>query len=158
MKYWNSRERRLHIPFSKTSSGKKGIGKSISYGHCSHVFAVKSFTINGLAISSVLRHSTAINHLQISSRRPAALFREELRLTSMLSGWNLHTSPRDIFCISQLPRSLTATSIIIIIAVITITACAQLLYLEGAEQLPKQQCVERMSPSRQPTLPQGLHL
>lgn len=149
--YWRPKER-LHIPFSGTSLGKKGTRESISYDSCSHVFAVKSFTINGLLISSITGHSTAINHLRISSRTPAGIFREEPRLTSMLSIWNLNTSPRDISCISQLACPLNVTSIMIIIAVITITACAQLLYLEGAEWLPKQQCVEGMSPSRQPTL------
>lgn len=119
---------------------------------CSHVFAVKSVTINGLVILSELRHSEAINHLRITVRRPAAIFRKEPRLTSMLWVRNLDSSPRDIFGISELPRSLTATSIMIIIAVITITACAQLLYLGGEERLPKQQCVERMSRGRQPTL------
>lgn len=145
--------KRKGFTFLRAAWGEKiGTRKSISYDHCTHVFAVKGFTINGLVISSAPRHSTAINHPRISSHRPAALLREVPRLTSMLSIWNLNASPRDIFCISQLPRSSTATSIIIIISVTTITACAQPLYLEGAEQLPKQSCVEWMSPGRQPTL------
>lgn len=129
MEYWMQddwMQEKLHIPFSETSLREKDTRESLSYNHCSHVFAVKSVTINGLVISSLPRHS-AINHLWISSRRPAAIFRAEPRLTSMLSVWNLNTSPRDIFCISQLPPSLTASSIMIIVAVITITACAQLL-------------------------------
>lgn len=129
---------------------KRHQGKHV-HDRCSHV-AVKSVVINGLVILSELSHSAAINHRRISARRRAAIFWKELRLTSILSVRNLNASPRDIFGISELPRSLTATSIMIIIAVITTTACAQLLYLEGEERLPKQQCVERMSPGRQPTL------
>lgn len=118
----------------------------------SHVFAGKSITINGLVISSQPSHFTAINHLWIFVHRPAALFRKELQLTSILSRRNLKPSPRGIFGISELLCSITVTSIMIIIAVLTITACALLLYAEGAEWLPKQKCVNRVSPGRPPTL------